>query len=60
MYTLLNGTKVNELQFHPTGVEAWEQSQYFWQNGVKTCLLYNTETGEVCCIDAMDKEIINF
>ena len=60
MYTLLNGSKVEELCFHSTGVEAWEQSQYFWQNGIKTCFLYNTETGEVRCVDAMGREVINF
>lgn len=60
MYTLLNGTKVQNLNFRSTGKESWEQSQYFWQNGVKTCLLYNTETGEVRCFDAMGREIINF
>ena len=60
MYTLLNGTKVQNLSFRSTGKESWEQSQYFWQNGVKLCLLYNTETGEVRCFDAMGEETIKF
>ena len=39
MYTLLNGAKVENLRFAATGKGAWEQSQYFWYNGKKTCEL---------------------
>ena len=60
MYTLLNGQRVNELSFRSTGKESWEQSQWFWDNGVKTCLLYNSETDEVKCYDAMGNEKIKF
>ena len=60
MYTLLNGQRVNELSFHSTGKESWEQSQWFWDNGVKTCLLYNSETDEVKCYEAMGNEKIKF
>ena len=45
MYTLMNGAKVNELSYVSTGIEAWEQSQYFWYYGKKVCQMYNTETG---------------
>ena len=60
MYTLINGTKVESLRFHSTGKESWEQSQWFWDNGIKTCLLYNSETGEVKYYDAMGNEKIKF
>lgn len=60
MYTLINGTKVENLRFHSTGKESWEQSQWFWDNGVKTCLLYNSETSEVKCYDVMGNEKIKF
>lgn len=29
MYTLMNGEKVENLRFASTGIEAWEQSQYY-------------------------------
>lgn len=60
MYTLLNGQKVKQLSFHSTGKESWEQSQWFWNNGKKCALLYNTETGEISAIDANGDEILNW
>ena len=60
MYTLMNGAKVNELSYVSTGVEAWEQSQYFWYNGEKVCQMYNTETGEVRLIDANGNDVLMF
>lgn len=60
MYTLLNGQKVKQLSFRSTGKESWEQSQWFWNNGKKCALLYNTETGEILAIDANGDEILNW
>ena len=60
MYTLLNGQKVNELSFRSTGVESWEQSQWFWNNDKKCVLLYNTETDKMLCIDANGDKILNW
>ena len=59
-YTLINGTQVDNLQYRATGKESWEQSQYFWYNGKKTCELYNTETGEINWFDASGKEVLLF
>ena len=59
-YTLMNGARVDNLQYRATGKESWEQSQYFWYNGKKTCELYNTETGEIKWFDASGKEISIF
>ena len=60
MYTLLNGAKVENLRYAATGKGAWEQSQWFWYNGRKTCELYNTETGEIKWYDANGKEVLMF
>ena len=46
--------------YRATGKESWEQSQYFWYNGKKTCELYNTETGEIKWFDASGKEVSMF
>ena len=59
-YTLINGTRVDGLQYRATGKGSWEQSQYFWYNGKKTCELYNTETGEIKWFDASGKEVSMF
>lgn len=60
MYTLINGTKVENLAFHSTGVESWEQSQYFWNYGRKVCEMYNSETGEIKWYDANGDEVMIF
>lgn len=60
MYTLLNGAKVENLRYAATGKGAWEQSQWFWYNGKKTCELYNAETGEIKWFDASGKEVLIF
>ena len=52
--------RVDNLQYRATGKESWEQSQYFWYNGKKTCELYNTETGEIKWFDASGKEVLLF
>ena len=59
-YTLMNGARVDNLQYRATGKESWEQSQYFWYNGKKTCEMYNTETGEIKWFDASGKEVLIF
>ena len=59
-YTLMNGARVDNLQYRATGKEGWEQSQYFWYDGKKTCELYNTETGEIKWFDANGKEVLLF
>lgn len=56
MYTLMNGTKVKELQF-AQGNGAWEVSQYYWYDGKKVQQAYNTETGEIKILDAYGKEL---
>ena len=58
MYTLITGEKVENLIYRATGVEAWEQSQYFWYDGKKCCEMYNAETGEVKLVDAMGNDIL--
>lgn len=59
-YTLMNGEKVENLTFHATGVEAWEQSQYYWWNGQKVCDMFNSETGEIKTVDARGNDIVYF
>lgn len=60
MYTLMNGSKVENLTFTQTGFDGWEQSQFFWRDGKKVCEMYNGETGEIKWVDANGKEIVNF
>ena len=56
MYTLLNGEKVENLRFS-AGTGSWEISQYFWSDGKKAQMAYNTETGEIKLYDAYGNEI---
>jgi len=57
MYTLMNGEKVENLRFASTGVEAWEQSQYYWYYGKKVCQMLNGETSEVRVIDVYGNDV---
>lgn len=56
MYTLLNGKKVQNLQF-TQGNGPWEVSQWYWYEGKKAQQAYNTETGEIKIYDAMGNEL---
>ena len=57
MYTLINGTKVENLQFS-AGHGAWEISKWYWYDGKKVQQAYNTETGEIKIYDAYGNEIL--
>ena len=60
MYTLVNGEKVENLSFIPTGFESWEQSQYYWNNGNLVCEMFNSETGEIELFDNYGNKILDF
>lgn len=58
MYTLINGEKVDNLQFR-AGKGVWEISQWYWYDGKKVQQAYNTETGEIKLYDAMGRDVLN-
>ena len=59
-YTLMNGERVDNLQYRATKKESWKQRQYLKKKKKKTCELYNTETGEIQWFDASGKEVLLF
>lgn len=58
MYTLLNGTKVENLQF-VHGFGPWEVSQWYWLNNKKVQQAYNSETGEIKILDVYGNELFD-